>query len=92
VHISNRHLDLEPVLAATAARFDLAAAIGIGRGGEPGATPAVWVVLSPDPEPVDALVAGDDWRPLTDRVVTWTDDYSSILSVLGGPQRSSPES
>ncbi|MEO5664767.1 MAG: fused MFS/spermidine synthase, partial [Nocardioides sp.] len=83
VHISNRVFDLEPVLAA--AEEDLGWHAAIGRGGSGvGATESRWVVLTRDEGAAASLRARDDWRALDhSRLVHWTDDYSSILSVLG---------
>ena len=81
VHISNRVFDLEPVLAGAADRLGLAAAIGSRDGGRHG-VPSVWVALSADQSSIDSLRASGDWDDLTDRRIHWTDDYSSILSVL----------
>lgn len=82
VHISNRVFDLRPVLAAHARALGLHAVLGIGGEG-PGASPSHWVVLTRSSEVADALDALPRWEPLPDdRTVDWTDDYSSVLSVL----------
>lgn len=81
VHISNRVFDLEPVLASAEASLGWSAAIGRGAAATD-ATASVWVALSRDDTLVDALVTRSDWSRLGDRRVRWTDDYSSILSVL----------
>ncbi len=90
VHISNRFLDLEPVLAALARvggwqvkvlampapRFD-------GRGWVTAGS--TWVALSRDPGRLQALVAaGGVWRPTrTQKGLTpWSDDFASVLPVL----------
>jgi hypothetical protein len=88
VHISNRFLDLEPVVFATA------------RGGgwyggkltyhpQPGdnveATTSDWIALTRDPAVFAELVSRDgDWQAIRARrkVEAWTDDYSSIVPVL----------
>ncbi len=89
IHISNRFVDLEPVLAAgatfggwqarvlehAASKAELAAS----------GTPSVWVALSRDPRTIDRLVrAGGEWRPLRGRpgMRPWTDDHASILPIL----------
>ena len=84
VHISNRFIELEPVLAAVAKRRGLAAAV---RDDNPQdrayLTPSSWVALSRDKAVLDALTRARSeapWRPLlpaADRV--WTDDHASIL-------------
>ena len=82
VHISNRVFDLEPVLAA--AEEDLGWSAAIGRGGSGiGATESRWVVLTPDEAAAASLRDREGWRSVDhSRVIQWTDDYSSILSVL----------
>jgi hypothetical protein len=82
VHVSNRHFDLVPVVAAARAHLGWAGAVG--RGGEGiGVRPSTWVVLSPERALVDALLPSERWEPLDlGNTVEWTDDYSSILTVL----------
>lgn len=82
VHVSNRHFDLVPVVAAAGAHLGWTGAVG--RGGEGiEVRPSTWVVLSPDHAFVDALMALERWQPLAlDEMVVWTDDYSSVLTVL----------
>ena len=89
VHISNRHIDLEPVIAALAARTGLAA-----LGKRYSAPPALQeshasrssnvVVLARDEETLSALGLDEGWVPLgaPDRVRLWTDDYTSIIPLL----------
>lgn len=84
VHITNRHLDLAPVLAAEADRLGLVAVRRHqGGGGELSAT-SDWVVLAPDAASLQPLRAGGGWAELTREkgVRGWTDDYSSLVQVL----------
>jgi spermidine synthase len=87
VHISNRFLDLDPVVAA-AARDGGWHAVELDytpSRREPNATASWWVAMSRDPRPIAALEAHDArWRPVVPRAgfVSWTDDYSSILPLL----------
>ncbi|RYB95530.1 hypothetical protein EUA93_14980 [Nocardioides oleivorans] len=82
VHISNRVFDLRPVLAAHARDLGLRAVIGTGGEG-PGAETSVWVALTRSDAVADALTDLQRWEPLpTSPSVEWTDDYSSVLSVL----------
>jgi spermidine synthase len=93
VHISNRYLDLEPVLAAAAERdgwhaaaFDYAPALeDEGRN----FTRSIWVAMTRNPDSLMTLriASAEDahaWRPLRARpgFAGWTDDYASILPVL----------
>lgn len=89
VHISNRHLDLEPVLAALAERMGLAGRIKRYRAPE-GVTPPELVkssdvaVLARDEDVLAALDLDPGWVALgpSDQVPVWTDDYASIVPVL----------
>lgn len=93
VHISNRHLDLEPVIAAAARDGGWTAAIYNDE--VPPGTPqsrslnnSIWVAMSRDPKLLARLTgappAGGKWRPLALRpnFAGWTDDYGSILPIL----------
>lgn len=82
VHISNRVFDLEPVLASAADRLDLSAATRQGDGDAEGANSSNWVALGRDSSEIARLTALPGWRDLRPGQVHWTDDYSSILSVL----------
>jgi len=94
VHISNRFLNLEPVLAAIASDNKGGGGwqtrvlqLPPPRGDRPGWVTAgsTWVALSRDRKRMDALVAGGgDWRPLQARpgMSVWRDDFASVLPVL----------
>ncbi|KQN36941.1 hypothetical protein ASG37_04540 [Sphingomonas sp. Leaf407] len=84
VHISNRYLDLGPVVAATAGGW-MAAGLSYQPASEAnGETGSEWIALTPDPEVLAELLAsGGDWVPLPPSDASpWTDDYASILPVL----------
>jgi hypothetical protein len=90
VHISNRYLDLSPVIAAAAAngwsariRYYKPSAEGVAL--HQGAS--IWVAMSPDPETIDRLIAYDrtqPWDILKPRsgFSAWADDHASILSII----------
>ena len=87
VHISNRFLDLEPVVAAAAQAGGWRAAKLYYQPEQrtPVASPSQWIALTRDPGTMRALGKGDArWTPLTPRAgfVAWTDDYSTILPLL----------
>ncbi len=86
VHISNRHLDLEPVVFSLAREMDArAATISNGANGQQGVYASTWVLVTRNDDflgkkavqrdvsetPVDL----EGFRP-------WTDDYSNLLQVL----------
>lgn len=91
VHISNRYLDLRPVVAAAAAAQGWQARV---RTYHPSAgdradhaSASIWVALSPDPATITALEADRSvaWRRLdpTAGFRPWTDDHASILPIMG---------
>jgi spermidine synthase len=93
LHISNRYLDLEPVLAAAAKRDGWHGAVFEYFPSEAeqarNMTGSVWVALAPSADTLLALrisSAGDahQWRPLIARegFPGWTDNYASILPLL----------
>ena len=90
VHLSNRYLSLEPVVARAAERGWTARLLHFradqlerGRYG----FSSFWVAMSPSPETIARLEAAHpeaDWRPLQPRdgAREWTDDYASIIPIL----------
>ncbi|WP_271300760.1 spermidine synthase [Sphingomonas sp. CV7422] len=87
VHISNRFLDLEPVVAAAARAGGWQAVKLYYQPPQqtPVASPSQWIALSRDAATMRALKAADRrWAPLVGRpgFVAWTDDYSTILPLL----------
>jgi hypothetical protein len=82
-HISNRFLDLKPVLLSIAQRQGLAFAY-LHEPGDDGGTTSDWVLLTRQPsflalpsiaEITEPVAPEPGFRP-------WTDDYSSLLPVL----------
>jgi SAM-dependent methyltransferase len=84
VHITNRHLDLAPVLAAEADRLGLAALRRQQFGGGELTATSDWVVLARDEASLEPLRAVGGWQELAGEkgVRGWTDDYSSLVQVL----------
>ena len=83
-HISNRFIDLLPVLNGVARELDLT-----GRHHRAAENKALhqsyahWVALSPDPNALRRLTAGDaNWRPLPEDAIRWTDQFSHLWSVV----------
>ncbi len=89
VHVSNRFIDLNPVVAAAAAeggwtamqlRYRPSTLDEADR-----ATRSDWIAMSRNPAAIAALKAQDpNWAPLIGRpgFTVWTDDYSTILPLL----------
>ena len=87
VHISNRFIELEPVLAAQARQRGLAVALRDDvPTGDALLTASSWVALSRDPRRIEALrkVAPDrEWKKLQPPAPrAWTDDHASILPYI----------
>jgi len=88
VHISNRFLDLEPVVSSAAAAGGWHAARLLyfpPQGGPPGGTPSLWVALSHDADKIAALHARNAaWQPIAHYpgFTAWSDDYSTILPLI----------
>ena len=89
VHISNRRLDLEPVVGALARDGGMTALI---RNHEVSGSVqdktfeygSDWVVLAKRPDDIDVLRRDKRWRSLDAAPASrvWTDDYSNLLSVI----------
>jgi len=83
LHISNRFIDLEPVLAALAREGKQAAALRADEPSGKGLIKSNWVALSRDPRQLEALTSGGGWRPLGKPASeVWRDDYASILPYI----------
>jgi len=81
VNVSNRHVDLAPVLGSAAAALGASALIRGGQGTAPGSFPSAWFAIARSPETLEPLrAAGWTEPPLARR--PWTDQYSSIWSAL----------
>ena len=89
IHISNRHLDLEPLLAAVAGRIGLVGRIKDYNAPEDTVLPRLTessrvAVLARDEDALRALDLDDAWVALgpPDILRAWTDDYASIVPLL----------
>jgi hypothetical protein len=87
-HISNSHLDLEPVVRALADKYGMTAVMVPPNNLDPreGKLPSVWMLLSANRVFLNQLAIAElvrmnanfPWR----KPLLWTDDYSSILPIL----------
>jgi spermidine synthase len=91
MHISNRYLNLEPVLARLAEDLKLEGMIRIDQGDDALLkTPSHWVVLGRKPEHFGKLNDHENWpeeqrwRPLRSegKGPLWTDDFSNLIGVF----------
>lgn len=82
IHVTNRYLDLMPVLQEAASEMHLTPVwIHSGRDEDQQIYPADWVLLTNNTEALRRLKPQE--RPLhTEKVRAWTDDYSSLFEVL----------
>ncbi|MBF0571406.1 MAG: fused MFS/spermidine synthase [Candidatus Omnitrophica bacterium] len=84
-HITNRYINLEPVLAKIAA--DSGAYAAIKDVGDEGVNMrSIWCVLTWDDERFLKLITQQNWQPLDislkDQGRIWSDDYSTILPII----------
>ncbi len=91
VHISNRYLDLEPVLAANARALGLATMVdmdpAVADERAEGKTDSHWVLLARKAVDLDPYRTSD-WSDLNAPEGTrpWTDDYSNVLGAFNPNQ------
>jgi len=87
IHISNRYLDLEPVLGRLAKELHLAALIRSDDDRsedeiEQGKFSSTWVVLSRAKSSLQTFEKDQRWETLATGADLWTDSYSNILRIL----------
>jgi hypothetical protein len=88
VHISNKHLDLKPVVASLAKDAGLFALMEDHEPDEKAdgdlAYPSEWVALARASADLGPLLRDARWKALPSRVgyQPWTDDYSNVFSVI----------
>jgi hypothetical protein len=85
-HISNRSLDLKPILADLAASRNLIA-IGfddLKPSSLEGRDPSQWVVMARSAPEISNLSINSQWQPLNGSNAgrVWTDDFSNILRAI----------
>ena len=87
LHISNRYLRLEPVVANLAEDGRYARLLQHGDTGDVrGGVEASWVLLARRPEDFGEMASDSRWTMASldpePRVGTWTDDFHNLLSVF----------
>ncbi|MBX7513920.1 fused MFS/spermidine synthase [Qipengyuania sp. GH38] len=84
IHISNRFIQLQPVIEALARDAGLSATIRNDMEDKSARTfTSGWIALSADASKFERITAQEGWEPLgepADRL--WTDDYASVLPHL----------
>jgi hypothetical protein len=87
-HLSNRYLDLEPVLARLIREAGVAGLIRSNTDRTPelesSGYPTIWAAIASNPEQLGALRNAAGWRRLRirERVGLWTDDFSNVFGVF----------
>ncbi len=83
-HISNRHMDLAPIIGDIAESLGFTAYVKAFAPEGPGATSAQYVVVARNYDAVRALVQQHEgWKRVKpDNRRVWTDDFSNILQAL----------
>lgn len=90
VHVSNRFLNMEPVVSSAAVAGGWSAAqleYYPGSDAGPAESASIWIALSRDPGTIATLKARDSaWAPVPryPHFTPWSDDYSSILPLVKG--------
>lgn len=86
VHISNRYLNLAPVVAANANALGMTARMRRDTRvtSDPARTASSWVAVARNTAALELLDRKRGWVELEDRpgFRTWTDDYTNLLAVL----------
>jgi spermidine synthase len=84
LNISNRYLDLEPLLLGLAREKGMAARIRRDPDYDPATAKfaSSWVVMSRNENALGEILNDPRWRPLKGRAVVWTDDFSNILDLM----------
>jgi hypothetical protein len=86
-HISNKHLDLKPVLWQVAQFYDLEFALvnKLPEAGNPAAYPSEWILLTRNAALLraPALVnTADRMQGYTTTIRLWTDDFSNLFQII----------
>jgi hypothetical protein len=88
INITNRYLELEPILGALAKSLDLATLAQHEQGitaieREQGKAPSHWVLLARQPQDFSNLFQDTRWHPIPENAIpSWTDDFSNIFQAI----------
>ncbi len=88
-NLSNRYLDLDPVMGRQAEDAGLACRVCYelrfdDEEKQAGKQPSIWAVMAESEADLGSLAFDPRWRPLSTRPgsAVWTDDYSDLASYL----------
>lgn len=85
VHISNRHLDLTPVVWTLADHFGLERVVIADPGNYESVFPSLWVLLARDPALLsdpEIAARAKNMDEFVSPVRLWTDEYSNLIQIL----------
>jgi hypothetical protein len=86
LHLTNRHLELSPVIAGVCQKLGLVVRLNhhVPAAQEAAALTAesVWAMVARREADFGALALDPRWRPIEGRTILWTDDFSNIIDVL----------
>ena len=83
MNVSNRYLNLEPLLSGLAQEKGMFARIRKDLQHDPATAKlsSSWVVMARNESALGGILSDTRWKPLNGRVV-WTDDFSNILDLM----------
>jgi spermidine synthase len=83
IHVTNRYLDLQPVIREVAKHFGLISG-SIHQSGGPLVKPSDWIVLARNNSVLGQAAFTSRLKPLDSqrKVRLWTDDYSNLFQIL----------
>jgi hypothetical protein len=84
-HISNRHLDLVPVVWTLADHHDLVRVVIADPGNYESIFPSLWILLSKDPDVLqdpEIISRARNMAGFSSPIRLWTDDYSNLIQIL----------
>lgn len=85
-HISNRSLDLKPILAdlAKSRKLECIGFDDLNPGSFEGKDPSQWVVMARSAQEISNLSINSQWQPLSGRSGgrVWSDDFSNIIRAI----------
>ena len=87
-HISNRHLNLSPIVGRLAERHGLHAVRNLDLRGDQewpkSRFESIWVAMARNTDALGTIATDPRWKPINIPASTplWTDDFSNILNVL----------
>lgn len=84
INITNRHLNVLPVITSAAHQLDLIMLYNYSTGNTLlGQLPSQWVLLTPSQTLANEVMQLPKWHFMTDLTsLHWTDDYSNIIPLL----------